>query len=277
MILPRAALAVFLLTIMVSCELSPGNPWTVADIQAEVVWDTDGRPMDDGSLKTAKNYRLDFESMSLSFASVQVETAVNGADTSFDPSDPPEGYSLCHNGHCHNEAGELIDYEAIILMLGSGDATGLVVTRASTTEVSVDVARNRSTQTITFGRCDDRLALCEVGPADIRAVSLTLSKAVLRVRVTHDTHFPAPGVVVDVSVPMDSKLSAVTSVKLGVDAPQKVSLRARLAITPQIWDRLEFKDFLDADGQFEPAQFITETKAAFDEGAKFSTTVSRID
>jgi hypothetical protein len=42
---------------------------------------------------------------------------------SFDPANPPPGYSLCHNGHCHSDEGALVDYEAIEAELSGDDAT----------------------------------------------------------------------------------------------------------------------------------------------------------
>jgi hypothetical protein len=276
-ILRRTTVSLALLASTLSCELPPGNPWTIAEIEAEVLWDTDGRRTDDGLVKTAKNYRLEFESIGLSVANVQVETAVDGADTSFDPADPPEGYSLCHNGHCHNDEGQLIDYEDIILELGDGSASSQVVTRKSTQPILVEYATAQSTQSIALGPCDDPLGLCEVGPSDIRAMSLQLNTLVVKFRVIHETHFPAPGVVVDVAVFMGSKLSSVTTMSLGTDAPQTVKLRARLAITPQIWDRLEFKDVLDPNGDHDTAEVKAAIKSAFDEGASFTTIVSTVE
>ena len=266
-----------LLLVVMGCALPAGHPWTVADIEAEVIWETQGRRGDDGLLKTAKNYRLDFQSIRLSAVHVQVEASIDGADTSFDPSDPPEGYSLCHNGHCHNDAGELIDYEDIILELGSGDASSQVVTRKAREPIIVDSAQAQSAHSMVLGPCDDPLGLCEVGPSDLRAMSLQLDSVAVKFRIVHDTHFPAPGIVLDVDVPMDSKLSSITAISLGTDGPQTVRLLARLAITPQIWDRLEFKDFLDPNGEHDMAEVIIAMRSAFDEGAKFTTITKTVN
>lgn len=41
------------------------------------------------------------------------QVAAGGGDAHFDPAHPPEGYSLCHSGHCHSEDGRLVAYEEI--------------------------------------------------------------------------------------------------------------------------------------------------------------------
>jgi hypothetical protein len=47
-----------------------------------------------------------------------------GAGTIFDPANPPPGYSLCHNGHCHRDDGALIPYDQIAAELAGGGAAG---------------------------------------------------------------------------------------------------------------------------------------------------------
>jgi hypothetical protein len=53
-----------------------------------------------------------------------------GTGTVFDPTHPPAGYSLCHNGHCHRDDGALIPYDEVIAGINSGGAaaTQTVVT-----------------------------------------------------------------------------------------------------------------------------------------------------
>lgn len=45
----------------------------------------------------------------------------SGAAT-FDPANPPDGYSLCHNGHCHAADGALVPYAQIAAELVGGAA-----------------------------------------------------------------------------------------------------------------------------------------------------------
>ncbi len=93
------------------CDLGPGEGFTTAEISAEVRWDMSGRLLDNGRLKTSKNYEIEVRRFDVNFGNVELETSARIAGDSFDPANPPEGYTLCHNGHCHNENDELIAYE----------------------------------------------------------------------------------------------------------------------------------------------------------------------
>ncbi|RAL25332.1 hypothetical protein DL240_03735 [Lujinxingia litoralis] len=48
----------------------------------------------------------------------EVDGQAGSAD--FDPANPPPGYSLCHNGHCHSDDGRLVDYASIASESGGG-------------------------------------------------------------------------------------------------------------------------------------------------------------
>ena len=91
----------------------PGLPWGVVEATIEAKFDpSEGRLDDEGRLKTSANYALELESVAVTFDALTLTLAGAGA-ADFDPANPPEGYSLCHNGHCHAASGELVDYEDI--------------------------------------------------------------------------------------------------------------------------------------------------------------------
>lgn len=84
-----------------------------------------------GRLKTDNGYlvalgdkvRVYFKDLAL-----QAPGAPGGAVGTFDPANPPAGYSLCHGGHCHRADGALIDYAEIQAELsGSGAAAARTV------------------------------------------------------------------------------------------------------------------------------------------------------
>ena len=51
-----------------------------------------------------------------------------GGSGGFDPADPPEGFTLCHNGHCHADDGSLPTYAEVEAMLsGEGASWDTVV------------------------------------------------------------------------------------------------------------------------------------------------------
>lgn len=99
---PAAAPALALLpALLAGCVWGPGEPFVElvqVDLQVEVDGDADAR---------VTGARLLLQSLQ--------------GGVSFDPADPPEGYSLCHNGHCHKDDGTLPTYEQIEAEL-AGDA-----------------------------------------------------------------------------------------------------------------------------------------------------------
>ena len=109
---PIALAALVLCTALITpaCTLEGGQPWGQVDFGVSVLsMDTAGR-MEGNLIKTADNYGLEIETLTVEFAAVSaVQTTSAGAG--FDPAQPPEGYSLCHNGHCHSADGRLVAYE----------------------------------------------------------------------------------------------------------------------------------------------------------------------
>ena len=76
--------------------------------------------------QTAGNYVVALEDVAVGFDALSVVLAAQGA-AGFDPANPPEGYSLCHNGHCHSDSGALVDYEDIALEMAGGSGGARVV------------------------------------------------------------------------------------------------------------------------------------------------------
>lgn len=65
-------------------------------------------------ITTDLGYVVQLESAELYVDGVVLEQASEGGTGAhFDPANPPDGYSLCHSGHCHSEDGRLVDYEEI--------------------------------------------------------------------------------------------------------------------------------------------------------------------
>ena len=53
--------------------------------------------------------------------------ASSSGPTSFDPANPPPGYTICHNGHCDREDGAQVSYDEVAAELGGGGATASTV------------------------------------------------------------------------------------------------------------------------------------------------------
>jgi hypothetical protein len=101
------------------CALGDGQPWGVVEIGVSVRFaPPSSRLDDDGRLKTANDYRVAIEEIVVVGRETRLPLLAD-ASAAFDPGDPPEGYSLCHNGHCHADSGALVDYAAIAAELAS--------------------------------------------------------------------------------------------------------------------------------------------------------------
>lgn len=102
--------------LVVGCTFSPGVSFGSlegATLSAQFAPDT-GRLDSEGWFKTSNDMRLRIDSLELQVKQINLEeSSTSGSAGSFDPANPPPGYSLCHNGHCHRDDGALIDYEDI--------------------------------------------------------------------------------------------------------------------------------------------------------------------
>ena len=88
------------------CTFSEGEPYGLVSASLEARYELrDDRDVGDGSwqkLTSEMEVRLD-ESGLVEL----IDAGTGAAGLSFDPANPPPGYTLCHNGHCHSTGGEL--------------------------------------------------------------------------------------------------------------------------------------------------------------------------
>jgi len=101
---------------LVNCSFTKGSPWGEVEGQAgaQSIESMDSLPSEVSLDRAAMNARLFLESVS---------TSSGESGGSFDPSNPPEGYTLCHNGHCHSDEGELVSYEDVRAELNASGGT----------------------------------------------------------------------------------------------------------------------------------------------------------
>lgn len=110
--------------------LGEGQPWGLVEVELAVGFEVGPSRLEAGRLKTARDYRIAIESVELRVETVEL-VASGGSNITFDPSRPPPGYSLCHNGHCHADDGRLVDYEDIVRELAGGAGGGTANTLVS--------------------------------------------------------------------------------------------------------------------------------------------------
>ena len=105
---------------LLACTLEPGTGYARLD---EVVLDValepqEARDLGDGLILTDTGARVQIDALELDLGELRLQELVGGV--SFDEASPPDGYTFCHNGHCHHEDGDLVDYATIEAELGGG-------------------------------------------------------------------------------------------------------------------------------------------------------------
>ncbi|RYZ35013.1 MAG: hypothetical protein EOO71_37060 [Myxococcaceae bacterium] len=107
------------------CALDAGEGFAVLEPSVQAAYTPlPRRDAGDGYQALASDFQVRMDSATVSLGSIDLlASSGGGGATSFDPSSPPPGYTLCHNGHCHSTDGALVDYEDIEAQLGGGGST----------------------------------------------------------------------------------------------------------------------------------------------------------
>lgn len=121
--LTRSTLGLTLgLLALAGCAFDEGDPWGRATFNVQVEMPVPGDRLDaDGRIRTSTDYLLTIDTLELQVDALTLQQQ-GAAATAFDPANPPTGYSLCHNGHCHADDGRLVDYEDIAIEAADGQA-----------------------------------------------------------------------------------------------------------------------------------------------------------
>lgn len=104
------------------CALEPGESFAVLEptVRADYT-PVAARDVGDGFQRLASDFELRLDGAALGVDHINlVGGGGNRGPTTFNPANPPPGYSSCHNGHCHRDDGALVDYEDIQAELDGG-------------------------------------------------------------------------------------------------------------------------------------------------------------
>ncbi len=116
------------LVMLAGCAWEPGEGFAVLEPTVHAAYSPEpSRDAGDGYQRLASDYQVRLSAATLRLERIELIARVGGDAGRFDPSNPPPGYSLCHNGHCHRDDGALIPYEDIEAELAGGGAQTIPV------------------------------------------------------------------------------------------------------------------------------------------------------
>ena len=228
--------------------LDAGLPWGTLETSMEARFDpSEGRLDEQGRLKTSQSYVVALDEITVSFDAFSIVLASTGS-ASFDPSNPPAGYSLCHNGHCHSDSGALVDYETIALEMANG-----------TGGARFSVGLDSKSWTLTTEEVSVGVSPCDPSPCELprgELAGLELSMGTLTLRGTaHDTltgdaaRLPEEGWSFEVSEPITVPLVTQLEGTIGPGEPVGVYLGVTFEFPPEIFDDIDFGEAPPLDSE----------------------------
>jgi hypothetical protein len=134
-----------------ACALESGEGFAVLEPTVRAAYTPiASRDAGEGFQQLASDFQVRMDVAGLGVSHVELLTAGGGGSSgggsggTFDPANPPPGYSLCHNGHCHRDDGALIDYEDIQAELDGGGGGGAAVAAALHVDDELDLLAQES-------------------------------------------------------------------------------------------------------------------------------------
>lgn len=244
-VLAMPALGVSLACGLAGCAFGDGDPYAVAaiDLRGQYVPLKD-RDRPDGFQRLSNDYEIRVERMRWDVSRVELvaeggEHGETGATGSFDPANPPEGYGLCHNGHCHSEDGRLVPYEEIAAE--AGQTTTESVTALSLPVGAVDFLRSGSVDIA----CDPSCALEE---GHLEAVHLWVQSVRIEATVRDTRATERIDGEVSFAATLDLAADATTLGRfdaslheaVGDDEPAGLEVSLALAVDARVFDGIDF-------------------------------------
>lgn len=194
------------LSLTSACAFTDGDPWGWFQTETRA----QGLAIDARD-QAGNRVSLDAAAARVSIRLVETKPPSGASGASFDPASPPPGYSLCHNGHCHADSGELVPYDDIRAELASGS-----------------------------GPVETTVARAEAAGQLLSAPALTSPRAPVTVEASVDTLQVELNLTVDARATLDGdevavevitgpvELSAPADIFFGPDAPEDRTLAVTL-------------------------------------------------
>lgn len=250
MMTTRCLGALLCAAMLTACTFEDGQPWGRAQVQLRTSSDFTQRAVSPNRLRVGNGFELEVQQFTWHVEAIELALAPpSTASIDFDPSAPPAGYSLCHNGHCHADDGRLVDYEDIALELHSGmGASALAFVQ------QLDGQQALFTTPATLAgdpeRCTNR---CELERGVLTLASVNIKEVTLT-GIAHDVRderLPVEGHPVSITLTEPISFSALLDdAQIGPGEPVERVLRARLMIGASVFDDIAWGDPVLAPQRF---------------------------
>ena len=186
----------------------------------------------DGSVLTDLGYVVTPEELSLEIERVDLDTLAGAGEAqAFDPAQPPEGYTLCHGGHCHALDGRLVPYEEVEAELAGGAAAFQRV-------VSLEVGQELdalSNETVAAPPAPS----AELPETELRRARVAIGAAHLRLVAT-GAELGIETVELDADLPLALRPSASLDFTVDRDAPERVRIAVQVSYGARLFDGVDF-------------------------------------
>jgi len=227
--------------VLASCTFQPGVAFgTLASATLAAGFEPAASRLDaEGRIKTDGGYRIRVTSLTLvprqlDFQSTSGKAATGG---SFDPANPPEGYSNCHGGHCHRDDGALVDYADIEAELSGGTVT----TRTALSlpvETPFDLLAGTATASLAASKPGYHLDRGTWNKASLQVASLSASGTVEDPSTFNRLGGQTRSWSFTLTPAAFTKAIAVT---IDRDRAERLDVAAHLAVTEKLWDAIDFQ------------------------------------
>lgn len=254
-----ASIVVLCLFLSLGCTLEAGEGFaTMEPGELEVQLDPASARVSGATVLTDMGYEVALDAFEIDVAAVELQELVGGGGGggSFDPADPPPGFTLCHGGHCHSDEGGLVSYEEIQAMLSGG-----AVSYEPLVTMAVDALVNvLSGEAVALARFEPSR---ELPRGTISRVFLPLEAVRLRGRATGGDLGEA-SVEVNVDAAVSGGFVATVSRPVNRDQAQTIELSVVVPVSGTLFDGVDFATESSAEAAVVRALLGTDIRVEFD-------------
>ena len=228
-------LAVVMALPLGACTFEDGRGWATlrASAAGELTVDDAHTSASGATLVTDLGFELSVDTLLVHLERLDLLETVSGGSSggsaTFDPANPPLGYTLCHGGHCHTADGKTESYEEIEAMLTAG-ASGSATRVAESIGVSCEVDL--------LSGLEVAMGSHEIGTVALSNLRVVASRLVLA--GTADVEGAATAVEITLDPEGGVHMEADLSAKLGLDGVESPDLALTIAIPGSFLDGIRF-------------------------------------